>query len=185
MRPNVGSFVALVLASVACGGATAAESLVGTKHVTLANARGDQVQIGSVKFEPAGEGRWRFDFRLDESRFGEYFLAMRPFRCLAGATQNLCHFPYGEERLISREDLAPLEYQLMFMRKKPAEVSVNPTNGVYYKLAWSEKGLRGELFDVDMDPIIVPEGDMRRPIRTEHLHAADPGSHWLPLLRIE
>jgi hypothetical protein len=175
-------FAACALASLAAG---AADVLSGTKRVVLANAKGEQVEIGKVVFEPAGEGRWRFEFRPEASRFGEYFLAMRPFRCLAGATQHLCHFPFGQERVIARDDLTALEYQLMFMRKRPAEVSVNPTNGVYYRLAWTETGLRGELFDVDMDPIIVPEGDMRRPIRAEHLHAADPGTHWLPLLRIE
>ena len=110
---------------------------------------------------------------------------MRPFKCLTGLRQQLCHFPFGNERIISRDGLAPLEYSLMFLHKKPASVHVDSANGIYYRLAWNEKGLMGELFDVDMDPIIVPEGDMRRPIRKEHLLKAHEGSHWLPRLSIE
>jgi len=164
----------------------AAQDLSGLKQVVLSNANGEErVVIGHVFFDTAGEGRWKFDLRLDESRFTEHFLAMRPFKCLTGARQQLCHFPFGKERIITRDDLAPLEYSLMFLHKKPASVHVDSANGIYYQLAWGEKGLRGQLFDVDMDPIIVPQGDMRRPFRKEHLLQAHPGSHWLPRLSIE
>lgn len=177
--------LALALTALLAIAAQAAPPLAGVKRVVLSNAAGEQLHIANVSFTPAGEGRWQFDLMLERERFGEYFLAMRPFKCLAGATQHLCLFPYGEERTITRDDLAPLEYALMFLRKKPAELHVNSANGIYYKLAWTNKGLAGTLFDVDFDPIVVPRGERRRPIRAEHLLPAHEGSHWLPRLAIE
>ena len=167
------------------GASAAANPLSGEKSVWLANASGERVRIGNVKFEPVANGRSSFAFRLDESRFGEYFLAMRPFRCLAGSTQFLCHFPYGSEREVALDDLSALEYQLMFMHKKPASVNLDSRNGLYWKLRVDGERLVGTLYDADMDPIIVPQGDRRRPVTEEFLQRADDGSHWLPRLTIE
>jgi hypothetical protein len=167
------------------GASSIADPLTGEKSVWLANAAGEKMRIGSVKFEPLGNGRAGFAFRLDESRFSEYFLAMRPFRCLAGKTQYLCHFPYGGERQVSAGDLVPLEYQLMFMHKKPASVNLDSRNGLYWKLRADVVRLVGTLYDAEMDPIIVPHGDRRRPLTEEFLQRADEGSHWLPRLTVE
>lgn len=162
-----------------------ANPLAGEKSVWLANPAGEKVRIGSVKFEPLANARASFTFRLDESRFGEYFLAMRPFRCLVGSTQNLCHFPYGGEREVSAGDLAPLEYQLMFLHKKPASVNLDPRDGLYWKLRADGDRLVGTLYDADMEPIVVPGDDRRRPLTEEFLQRADEDSHWLPRLTIE
>ncbi len=162
-----------------------AQDLSGRKLVSLGNAGGEQVTIGTVEFTPLAPGRYRFGFVLDESLFGEYFLAMRPFKCLTGPAQRLCHFPYGDEGEVSLDDLSALEYRLMFLRTKPSAVHVDPRQGVYYRLTRSGDGLAGELFEVDMDPIITPQGDMRRPIRAKHLERTDPATHWLPLMRID
>lgn len=167
------------------GAGASAGPLSGEKSVWLANAAGEKLRIGSVKFMPAEGGRSRFAFTLDESRFGEYFLAMRPFRCLAGRTQHLCHFPYGGERVVSAEDLVALEYQLLFMHKRPAAVNLDSRNGLYWKLRAEGERLVGTLYDADMEPIIVPQGEARRPLTAEFLQPADEGSHWLPRLTIE
>jgi hypothetical protein len=165
-----------------------AAELSGTRQVILSNGQGERVSIATVAFEPAGAGRWRFKLQLDESRFGEHFLAMRPFKCLTGSRQQLCHFPYASEAIVAADDLVPLEYALMFLHTKPAAVNVDARNGVYYRLRWKDGtpgAIEGRLYDVDMDPIVVPQGDRRRPIRNEHLIAADEDSHWLPRLSIE
>lgn len=162
-----------------------AQDLGGRKVVSLGNAAGDRIAIGQVDFTPTSPGRYRFAFVLDESRFSEYFLAMRPFKCLTGPTQRLCHFPYGEDDEISLDDLSALEYRLMFLRTKPNATHVDPRQGLYYRLARSGNGLAGEVFEVDMDPIITPQGDRRRPIGARHLEPVDPGTQWLPLVRIE
>lgn len=169
----------------AWGASALANPLAGEKSVLLSNAGGEKVRIGSVTFEPGANGRAKFAFRLDESRFGEYFLAMRPFRCLTGGAQHLCHFPYGSEREVALDDLTALEYQLMFMHKKPASVNLDSRNGLYWKLHVDGERLIGTLYDADMEPIIVPQGDKRRPVTAEYLQQADEGSHWLPRLTIE
>jgi hypothetical protein len=176
-------FVALALIAATASGA--AQDLSGRKVVSLGNAAGEQVTIGHVEFTPTSPGRYRFNFVLDESRFGEFFLAMRPFKCLTGPSQRLCHFPYGEENEVSLDDLTALEYRLMFLRTKPNAVHVDPRQGAYYRLTRSGNGLAGALFEVDMDPIITPQGDRRRPIRAKHLEPVDPATQWLPLLKIE
>lgn len=177
--------IGLLMVSALWAACASANPLVGEKSVWLANAGGEKLRIGSVSFEPLANGRSKFALRIDESRFGEYFLAMRPFRCLAGSSQHLCHFPYGGEREVALDDLAALEYQLLFMHKKPASVNLDPRNGLYWKLAADGERLVGTLYDADMEPIIVPQGDRRRPLTAEFLQRADDGSYWLPRLTIE
>jgi hypothetical protein len=163
-----------------------AQDLSGDKRVVLSNPAGERLEIGRVRFEPAGAGRWRFTLSIDPSVTTERFLAMRPFRCVAGPRQQLCHFPQGSDNVISRDDLLPLEYALLFLHTKPGALHVDSRNGVFYKLAFSAQGLRGELHDVDVDPLITPRGDgNRRPLTYRHLERADPRAHWLPGLLIE
>ena len=175
--------LAVALALLAC---LLAPAQAAERSVTLANAQGERVRIGSLDLQAAGEGAWRFRLKLDVDKFEERFLAMRPFRCLTGPRQQICHFPFGEDDRITRDDLRALEYQLMFLHKPPAKVSVDSRDGIYYRLAWQGEGLIGTLFDVDMNPIVVPgDGDPLRPIEYDMLQPADPGSHWLPQLIIE
>lgn len=164
---------------------TRAELPTGEKGVWLSNAAGERVRIGTVHFTATAGGRTAFRFRLDETRFGEYFLAMRPFRCLAGPVQHLCHFPFGGENEISPADLTPLEYRLIFLHKKPGTLHLESRNGLLWRLRPEGERLVGRLYDADLDPIIVPQGDMRRPVTDAHLQEANEASHWLPRLVIE
>ncbi len=165
--------------------ALATGPLTGEKGVWLSNTVGERVRVGTVRFTAASGNRTAFRFQLDETRFGEYFLAMRPFRCLAGPAQHLCHFPYGREGEVSADDLTALEYRLIFMHKKPGTLHLEPRNGLLWRLRPEGDRLLGTLFDADLDPIIVPQGDPRRPLTDSHLQRADEGSYWLPKLSIE
>jgi hypothetical protein len=160
-----------------------ADALEGEKTVFLRNEV-QRVAIGKIRFTRDGAGH-RFAFSPDPSVFGERFLAMRPFLCLDGEKQSLCRFPYASPGKIDDMDLTDLEYEFMFLRKPRASVSVDPANGLYYELRRTPAGFTGILREVDMTPIVVPEGDRRRPIRREHLLPADPRGHWLPELVIE
>ena len=169
-------------------GSLAAE-LTGTRGIWLSNADGEKHRIGTIVFTPAEAGKTRFKITMEET-LEEYFLAMRPFRCLTGPLQRLCHFPVEREAaLISPGDLVPLEYALLFMRTAPKSLHIDPFNGIYYKMSWTERGITGQLHDVEMDsfiaPDIVPLERRQRPIRHSDLTPGDPRSHWLPLLRIE
>lgn len=172
----------LLLSGVASGQSTA---LQGTKTIWLTNAQGEKVQWGTVVFEPPAGGRQQFAVNPSPD-LREHFLAMRPFKCLAGARQQLCWFPYTQvAQEIVGNDFTPLEYALMFLHTKPAALHVNSGNGLYYRLQRTEQGFAGQLHDVDMDPIVVPRDDRERPIKPAMLSVAEPSSHWLPVLLIE
>lgn len=168
---------------------TLAAELTGTRGIWLSNADGEKQRIGSIVFTPAADGRNRFKITMEES-LEEYFLAMRPFRCLTGSRQRLCHFPVElEAPLVSAGDLLPLEYALLFMRTAPKSLHIDPFNGIYYKMSWTERGIVGRLHDVDMDPFIAPDSvpleRRQRPIGSSDLTPGDLRSHWLPILTIE
>lgn len=166
-----------------------AAELSGSRGIWLSNADGERQRIGSVVFTPAGGGQTRFKVTMDES-LEEYFLAMRPFRCLTGPRQRLCHFPVEREaQVISAGDLVPLEYALLFMRTAPKSLHIDPFNGLYYRMSWTGQGIVGQVHDVDMDPFITPDSvpveRRQRPIGAADLAPGDPRSHWLPILSIE
>lgn len=169
--------------------ASLAADLTGTRGIWLSNAAGEKHRVGTIVFTPAEAGKTQFKITMEET-LEEYFLAMRPFRCLTGPVQRLCHFPVEREApLISQGDLVPLEYALLFMRTAPKSLHIDPFNGIYYKMSWTERGIVGELNDVEMDsfiaPDIVPLERRQRPIRHSDLTPGDPRSHWLPILTIE
>ena len=168
---------------------SSAADLTGTRGIWLSNAAGERHRVGTVAFTPAEAGKTRFKITMEES-LEEYFLAMRPFRCLTGPVQRLCHFPVEREApLISPDDLVPLEYALLFMRTAPKSLHIDPFNGIYYKMSWTGRGITGELHDVEMDsfiaPDLVPLERRQRPIGYSQIAPGNPRSHWLPILTIE
>ena len=166
-----------------------AQALAGTRAIVLSNAGGERVQVGQVVFTPRGDGRSAFAVVLD-AKLEEYFLAMRPFRCLTGPSQRLCNFAVvREEPVVSADDLVPLEYALMFMRTAPASLHIDPFNGVYYRMKVVGGRIEGVAHDVDMDPFITPDSvpveRRNRPLRDADLSLGDAKTHWLPRLTIE
>jgi hypothetical protein len=182
----------LLCAAMLClvyGSAAQAGVLSGSRTITLSNDQGERVAIGRVVFTPEADGRARFRIVLDD-KLEEFFLAMRPFRCLTGATQRLCNFPVEREApLVSERDLVPLEYALMFMRTAPAALHINPFNGVYYRMKVVDGRIEGAVHDVDMEPFIVPDSvpleRRTRPLRDTDLSPGDPRSHWMTRITIE
>ncbi|MDP2867597.1 MAG: hypothetical protein Q8O08_02130, partial [Methyloversatilis sp.] len=75
-----------VLCGLLVSSAAHADVLSGTRTITLGNAQGERIVIGQITFTPQADGKSRFRIVLDE-KLGEYFLAMRPFRCLTGPKQ--------------------------------------------------------------------------------------------------
>ena len=166
------------------------QALEGKKTITLHDGASERIVIGTAQFSAAGHGKTRFKIELDDQKFGEYFLAMRPFKCVTGARQHMCHFPLTRVGdTFTADDILPLEYALMFMHKKPAMVSLNSRDGLYYQLTRTASGFTGRIADVDMEPVIVPDSvpaaQRARPIRKADLHVSDPSAYWLPFILIE
>lgn len=163
--------------------------LQGTHKIVLSNAAGERVSIGKIHFSDAGAGKTAFKIDL-ATNMEDYFLDMRPFLCLTGPVQRLCLFPVqNEPALISADDMVPLEYALMFMRTKAKDLHVNPFNGLYYKMQWTDKGIIGKVFEVDMAPFIAPDivpiERRQRPLQPQDFYEADLNSQWLPQFSIE
>jgi len=110
---------------------------------------------------------------------------MRPFKCLDGTTVSMCQFPFESPRHITDTDMVDLEYQFMFLQKPRSSVSLDPENGIYYKMVISGQTIQGQFKEVDMGPIVAPESASIRPIKYEDLFSVDTSRKWFPSLIIE
>lgn len=148
---------------------------IGAKSVVLIDREGKEQVIGKVLFEGEGEKR-RVKVTVDGPMFSDHFLSMRPFRCIEDSRQWACHlaYPYKLKGEISAQDLMDLEYQLLFIGKKPAEFGINAWNGLYYQLSVKSDGrLVGELQEADFNILSAPpDKDYARPITRAMLSPA-------------
>ncbi len=161
-----------------------AAALEGEKALKLVDGDGTATEIGTVSF--GKDGRYAIDWDLSE--FGEYFLSMRPFKCLEGPEKLWCRvpYPYDIKRKVSANDLTDLEYDTLFIWKKASDYGIDMWNGVYYKFAVEDGALVGRLHEMDMDILSAPPDDGNlRPVGAYDIEEGDPDSHWLPILRIE
>lgn len=172
----------LFLLAVLWGGAVGAAP-VGEKTVYLVPSEGERIAVAQVTFAEDGG----YSVVWDDSKFGDFFLSMRPFKCLEGPEKLWCRvgYPYEIKRSIA-EDLIDLEYDLLFVWKKASDYGINMWNGVYYRLGDEDGRLIGVLHEMDMDVLAAPPDDgSLRPIADDHLDEGDPDSHWLPRLVVE
>lgn len=148
---------------------------IGKRQVFLIDAEGKPQQVGEVMFDGTGESR-KVQVSMDAPQFTDHFLSMRPFRCIENARQWACHleYPYKLRKEITASDLTDLEYQLLFIGKKPSEFGINAWNGLYYKLALQADGkLVGVLHEADFNVLAVPpDKDYARPIADAQLSPA-------------
>ena len=164
-----------------------AVALEGVKEIVLIGADGSELTIGNVSFKQEGDATG-FNVTLDDSKFTDHFLMMRPFSCIDGEKQTVCHlaYPYKTHKQITDTDLTDLEYALIFLRKKRSEHGINLWNGIYYGLTKDESGrIHGVLMEADMNMLgIPPDTDFTRPITDADLTKGDPQHHRFPTLEI-
>jgi hypothetical protein len=178
---GAGVALAGVLSLVVSFAARAAPALPeGTKAITLISGAGEKLVIGHVTFAKDGDGA-TFALKMDAPEFQDEFLSMRPFRCAAGDKETWCHleYPYDLKRRITADDLADLEYSLLFLWKPPSGYGIDTWNGLYFKLALGDDGtLGGPVHDVNLEPLGVPPADRSaRTISPADLNPADAASH--------
>ena len=161
-----------------------AASASDTKVIKLHPVESEPIPVGTLIV--LEDGGYRVDW--DDSKFGDFFLSMRPFKCLEGSEKLWCRvdYPYDIKRDLSNGDLTDLEYDLLFVWKNANDYGINMWNGIYYELEPSEIGFRGALYEFDMDTLAAPPEDgSLRPITQDILDEGDPDSHWLPRITIE
>ena len=170
----------LLAIAISCLASTAAAA---DRGVFLVDNSGEETRVATVTFSDDS-----YAVSWDEGRFGDYFLSMRPFRCLEGPEKLWCRvpYPYSIHRTIPDGDLTDLEYDLMFVWKKANDYGINMWNGVYYQLDQNGDLLEGKMHEIDMNVLAAPPEDGNlRPIRPQDTTEADPASHWLPRLVIK
>lgn len=155
-----------------------------TKDVFLEEETGTRHKVATLTLADDGG----YDIRMEDAPFSDFFLSMRPFKCLTGPDKHWCHvpYPYQNARNIGAQ-LTDLEYDLLFIWKGATEYGINMWNGVYYVLEPAGDGrLVGQIHEMNMDILAVPpEGGDLRPIQPKHLEPGAPESHWLPRLVVE
>jgi len=122
-----------------------------------------------------------------EAPFGDYFLSMRPFRCI-DTERMVCHqpYPYHLKRTLTDKNLRPLEYDLIFISRKAGEYGIDPYNGRYYVLQRTSKGFIGTIHAVDLNTLASPPEDgVIYPITQYDLDELEPESTQYPKLLIE
>ena len=142
------------------------------------------LDIARIEMKQQGDG---FDYRvyMDEKRFADYFLNMRPFKCMTDKVNMLCHlaYPYSIERRITNTDFSALEHDFLFIRRKPTDYGIDPWNGLYYRIHKKGNEYLGQAHEVDLNILAVPP-DNPLPLKDAELHEIDEGQLWLPRLLI-
>lgn len=162
-----------------------------TKNIYLVKADDTKTPIGQLSLSNSKDGKHEFSVQIDETRFGDFFLSMRPFKCITEKDAQLCHqpYPYENRRTISKSDLTDLEYDLLFIRRSPSDYGINPWFGVYYKMSWDgspKSDIEGVLHETNIDLLVSPpeEGNYR-PIPEDEVHEAELEQHYWPRLIIQ
>ncbi len=169
----------------AASGAGAWE-MEGRKALVLHDRDGAEIPIGAVEFAPAGD-RVGFTIHLDRTRFTDFFLSMREFKCLEGPGEILCHvpYPYPNPATVTRDDLRWLEHALLFLHKSPSEFGARLTNGVIHRMTVGPQGIEGAAQAVDLNAISAPPNDPTVPPFGEHDRwEVEPGARWIGRLSI-
>ena len=184
MTPNR-IVLACGLAAALAPGAAAAWELSGVKQIALHTRDGQDIQIGTVTFTPDGN-RTRFTLDVDRSRFKDFFLSMREFKCLEGPeVQCLVPYPYPHPETVTATDFSWLEHSLIFMFKTPSELGAKLANGVVYQMTATPEGLVGTPYSVDLNQIASPPDDPSAPpFGPAERQALDDGSRWVTQLSI-
>ena len=154
------------------------------RTIRLHPTESEPISVGTVTLLDGGA--YRVDW--DDSKFGDFFLSMRPFKCLEGPEKLWCRvdYPYDIKRNLTDGDRTDLEYDLLFVWKNANDYGINMWNGIYYELEPVAAGFEGALYEFDMDTLAAPPEDgSLRPITEDTLDEGDPDSHWLPRITIE
>jgi hypothetical protein len=174
-----------IVATVLSMSATAWE-LAGSKIIKLHTRDGQSIAIGHVEFSPQGE-QSSFKLYLDDTKFKDFFLSMKEFKCLEGEEIH-CHvpYPYANPGTVSRSDLRWLEHSLLFLYKQPKDFGARLWNGLYYEMALTEKGIVGTPQAVDLVQIGAPPADTSiPPYGPGERSEIPPDSRWIRNLTIE
>jgi hypothetical protein len=160
--------------------------LEGDKKVYLVSSGNELTHIANVIFSNQGD-KSDYEVKFVDKPFENQFLSMRPFQCIMGKKQVMCHVPYPYEanKHVTDDDLSLLSNDLLFLHKSPSEYGINMWNGIYYKLKMEGENIVGEVNEVDMNSIASPPDDLNAPFPQDEIFEADVANYVYPKLLIK
>ena len=154
-----------LLACASCCASAQTPALLGDKQIHAHFRDGSSQVIGQVSFKSGERGATAFQIEWDHSKFQDYFLSMREFKCLRGPDEIACLVPYphAQPHSVTAHDVSWLEHNLMFMYKLPSEFGAKLWNGMYFQLAQEGSSLRGKPMSIDLNQIAAPPDTPGKP----------------------
>ena len=145
--------------------AAMAEIPTGQRSVFFESAAGERFELGKIDIRQNGNA-YDYDLMLNDSKFSDQFLSMRPFKCIDGDVM-VCRleYPYDKGTQISSNDMGDLEYEFLFIVRSPTEYGIDPYNGRYFVFNEQNGRLVGEVNAVDLNILAAPpQAGVKRPI---------------------
>lgn len=163
-----------------------AHVLVGKKQAYLQKTNGELIQFADVLFKQTKAGL-DYQVTIIDKPFDNQFLSMRPFQCIMGNAQVMCHlpYPYAKKSLVLDNDLSSLSLDLLFLHKSSSEYGINLWNGIYYKLELIDNVIVGTAFEVDMNLIASPPDNANTPFSDDEIFKADLSNYVYPKIIIK
>jgi len=163
-----------------------AGAIDGNKKVFLESLNGKQLHIANLKLESMAD-KILYTLAIRDEPFSNQFLTMRPFQCIMGERQVMCHvpYPYIKKGHITERDLSNLSYDLLFLHKSPSEYGINLWNGMLYKLTIEDNTLVGIVHEVDMNIIASPPENTNMPFAADEIFEADLSNYAYPKIIIK
>ncbi|MEO1889215.1 MAG: hypothetical protein ABGX33_04800 [Cycloclasticus sp.] len=163
-----------------------AAPLEGAKKIYLVSTTGELTQVATVEFKPNNDN---IDYTVSmiDKPFENQFLSMRPFKCVMGSKQVMCHVPYPYEKkgFVKRSDLSDLSFDLLFLHKSPSEYGINMWNGIFYKLSVVDNQIEGIVSEVDMNILASPPDNLDEPFAEDEIFEADESNYVYPRVLIK
>ena len=179
-----GKFLSLVFLLVGSLSAQAGE-ITGSRQISLEGPGGEVLTIGTIELVAAATGT-DFKLEMDDTKFSDQFLSMRPFKCIDGDTM-VCRleYPYTKGNTYRPEAPYDLEYEFLFIVRSPTEYGIDPYNGRYFRISREGDELVGKVYAVDLNLLAVPPEDgVLYPLTEDLLDELEPESERFSILRI-
>ncbi len=158
----------------------------GSRTLMLQTSDGTPLTLGSVDFEPGEEGA-TYQISWDQNAFEDHQFSGQTYSCLTSGDMLWCRIPYPYEiaRMVTDENYADLEHDLLFAWVDADASRLDPWNGAYYRLAVTEAGLIGLLHEFDLTSLTVPPAKGNaNPLNPDYMLPADPRRHAYPTLEL-
>jgi hypothetical protein len=163
-----------------------AAPLDGTKKIYLVSETNELTHVANVEFKQ-NKDNIAYTVSIVDTPFENQFLSMRPFQCVMGSRQVMCHVPYPYEKkgFVTEDDLMDLSYDILFLHKNPSEYGINMWNGIFYKLELNDEQIDGVVFEVDMNTLASPPDNLDVPFAEDEIFEADVSNYVYPRVLIK